>query len=66
MDDVRELTRRYLAEECKRVADQRLRLEFLKLCGRNIHEAEDTLELFEQSQEIFERILQTVEEEVSI
>jgi len=66
MDDVRELTRCYPAEERKRIADQRRRLEFLKLCGRNSQEAEKTLELFQHSQEIFERILRTVEEEVSI
>jgi hypothetical protein len=62
-DSILEVARRHVLTGRQIVANQRLRIEYLKAKGLSTSDAETTLALFERSQEIFEDHLRELEAE---
>src|SRR5262245_63342976 len=61
MEDTLDLTRRHVVTGRQIITHQLQQIEFLKLRQLDTREAERTLELFEQSQRIFEEHLRALE-----
>jgi hypothetical protein len=60
MSEILDIARRYVVDGRQIIAEQRLRVEWLRALGRDTRDAELTLELFEYSLGILEQHLRTI------
>jgi hypothetical protein len=60
MSEILDIARRYVVDGRRIIAEQQLRIEWLRAMGRDTRDAELTLELFEYSLGILEDHLRTI------
>lgn len=60
MSEIFDIARRYVVDGRRIIAEQQLRIEWLRAMGRDTRDAELTLELFEYSLGILEDHLRTI------